>query len=336
VEVPLPSIVAIRGRQPSVVGRTVVAILMVAIYGVVPGADAAAGAGTSPDAVTSPSPPFPLDERLSFKVSWMGIHCGTMTLESFAEEGDNDTTFHIVMTASSSKFFDGVHRVRSRIESWFSGNRMSSVRYHYVSHEKKKNYDDLYLLDLDKGEVKRIKNGEDKSFAMDGDHVHDPLAYLYRLRVLAEEQGDNISLALVTTKGALETNARVVERRRIKTPFGKRDALRVVPEPKDSMLFSRSGKMTVWVGADDQHLPYRVVFDLSFGKLTAKLVEIGVREPTAVYPERAPPFEVPARIVSPCRTASPLPPGKTTEAQRHGEEFHLGSFSFFHENELGG
>jgi hypothetical protein len=252
--------------------RTIFAVLLVAC-----GATASVALDDPVRTVTEPAPPFPVDELLSYKVSWMGLRCGTMTLESFAEPGDDGTTYRIVMTARSSKFFDGVYRVRSRIDSWFSGADMSSIRYHYVSEEKKKSQDDLYEFDLDAGQIRRTKNGEHSEFAIEGDHVHDPLAYLYRLRLLAGESGDQMSLVLATTKGALDTTATVVERKRIKTRFGRQEALRVVPEPKDGMLFSKSGRMAVWVGADERALPYRVIFDLSFGKLVAKLIKIEQR-----------------------------------------------------------
>jgi hypothetical protein len=218
--------------------------------------------------------PFPLDERLRYKVSWMGLHCGQMTLESFASPGEQDTTYHIVMTAASSSFFDGIYRVRARIESWFSGRLGSSIRYHYVSDEKKRHRDDLYEVDFEAGAVRRTKDGKQQLIPLEADRVHDPLAYLYRLRLMLDDEGDEASLTLVTSEGALETVAEVVERKRISTPFGRRDALRVVPHPRGEMLFAKKGRMAVWVGMDERRRPYRVIFDLAFGKLVAKLVEV--------------------------------------------------------------
>jgi hypothetical protein len=225
--------------------------------------------------------PFPLDELLVYDVRYLGLHCGTMTLESFVEESDDGELCRIQMNARSSKFFDGIYKVRTRIDSWFSAERMASVRYHSHGQEKKRITDDLYEVDLAGREVRRTKNGESSSFPIANEHIHDPLAYIYRLRMLVGEPGDAITLALVTSKGDLETVAEVTRRKRIKTRFGRREALLVVPQPKDGMLFSKSGRMEVWYGVDDRRLPYRVVFDLSFGKLVAKLKETHARTPAS-------------------------------------------------------
>jgi hypothetical protein len=40
------------------------------------------------------------------------------------------------------------------------------------------------------------------------------------------------------------------------------------------MLFAKKGRMSLWYGTEETGIPYRVVFDLAFGKLTAKLVRI--------------------------------------------------------------
>jgi hypothetical protein len=85
---------------------------------------------------------------------------------------------------------------------------------------------------------------------------------------------------MVTSDGDVDTVAVVVDRRRIKTPLGKREALIVVPRPKDDELFDKKGRLELWVGTDERRLPYRVVFDLPFGKLVAKLEKIEERAVT--------------------------------------------------------
>jgi hypothetical protein len=202
-----------------------------------------------------------------------------MTLESYVEASDQGLVYRIVMTAKSSKFFDAIYKVRSQIDSWFSGDRMSSFRYHNHGEEKKKVKDDHYEVDFEADRVTRNKNGKLMTYSIEHDHLYDPLAYLYRLRALVSEPGDAVSLVLVTSRGDVETVAEVVERKWIRTPFGKREALRVVPRTKDSMMFSKKGHLELWYGADGARLPYRVVFDLSFGKLVAKLQERHARPP---------------------------------------------------------
>jgi hypothetical protein len=222
--------------------------------------------------------PEHFDERLHYQISWMGIHCGRMTLESYREPGDEDTFHYVVMTARSSSFFDGIYKVRGRIESTYSVTRGSSIRYHDVRQEKKKHSDDLYEIDWTDGSIKHTSGGEIERIPLDADRVLDPLAYLYRLRQVVGEPGQRIPLILVTSDGAENTVAEVVEFKSIKTPFGKRDAVRVVPTASSEEL-KKKGRLGIWIGADDRATPYRLVADLTFGKLVARLIEIERTDP---------------------------------------------------------
>jgi hypothetical protein len=256
------------GRLALVVGGLVVAAALGTVHGT-------AGPGSS--TISTPEPPFPLDEHLTYDVLYLGIRCGSLTLTSFADEGVEDTLYHIVATARTSKFFDGIYRVRVRLESVYSGRRMSSVSYHHTGKEKNETKDELWLVDYDKREVQRNRDGEIKTIAIESDQVYDPLAYLYRMRALLSDSSRQATLAMVTSDGDVETVAEVREKRTVKTPFGKREALIVVPRPKDDELFDKKGSMELWVGTDDRRLLYRVVFDLPFGKLVARLDAIEER-----------------------------------------------------------
>ena len=43
------------------------------------------------------------------------------------------------------------------------------------------------------------------------------------------------------------------------------------PEPRDEMMFSKSGSMVVWIDREEPNRPCRIEFDLSFGTLVASL-----------------------------------------------------------------
>jgi hypothetical protein len=218
---------------------------------------------------------LPVDDLLYFGVSWAGIHCGSMTLESSVELAEKGPRYRIVMTARTSKFFDGIYRVRSRIESVFDATRMSSVSYRETSQEKKKTKDSLWEVDHGNRRVIHTENGDVDEISISSQQVYDPLAFIYRVRLMVAEPGDKVTLTMVTSDGDVDTVAEVVERKKISTPFGKREALRIVPRPKDEMLFSKRGSMSLWVATDDSRVPYRIEFDLSFGKLVAKLKSVG-------------------------------------------------------------
>jgi len=219
--------------------------------------------------------PFPVGERLSYGVSWMGIHCGRMDILSFSEaQEDGKPVYRIVVFARTTKFFDGIYRVRTRLDSHFDPIRMTSVRYEEDSLEKKRHKHEVWLFDPTTGTVSRTKDGEIITIPGGVKRAYDPLAFIFRLREVATKDGSESVLALMTSKGAVETVARVTETRTIRTKMGRSPAMAVVPDPRDRMLFSKSGAMVVWVEKAEPRRPCRIEFDLSFGKLVANLTHV--------------------------------------------------------------
>lgn len=227
-------------------------------------------AADQPPAAAAP-PPFPLDEFLSYNITYLGIHCGSMTLSSYTENQDGTPVYRIDLAARTSKFFDGVYRVRVRIESTYSAERASSLSYHHHGEEKGERKDELWQVDLAASEVHRTRDGKLTTLPLSTDGVVDPLSFVYRMRVLLSKAGERASLTMMTSGGAVETVAEVVETRTVKTPLGSREVLVIVPRPRQDELFSKQGRMEIWVGADERRLPFRIVFDLPFGKLVARM-----------------------------------------------------------------
>jgi hypothetical protein len=229
-----------------------------------------APSGTQPTADAAAV--FPVGERLSYAITWLGVHCGEMEITSFVEPGPGgEPIYRIVVLARTSKFFDGVYRVRSRLDSFFDPRRVTSIRYEENSVEKKKRKSEIWHVDLETGELVRTRNGDETRFPLEVERAYDPLAFIFRLRTMKTEVGTENVLGLMTSKGAVETVARVREHKTIRTKMGKCDAAAVVPEPRDKMMFSKSGSMVVWIDRHEPHRPCRIEFDLSFGSLSAIL-----------------------------------------------------------------
>jgi hypothetical protein len=237
------------------------------------GAFSVAVAAPADDAAARSRPPFPVGEHLTYNIRYLGIHCGAMTLDSFADP-ELPGVSHTVLEARTSRFFDGIYRVRVRIEAVYDAARDSSLSYHHHGQEKKDTKDELWQVDFAAGQVRRSRNGEDEAIPFSGGRVLDPLSFLYRMRMLLGAVGDRATLPMMTSDGDVDTVAEVAGERTEKTPFGKREVLIVVPHPAKDELFTKKGRMEIWMGADAERLPYRVIFDLPFGKLVAILVKV--------------------------------------------------------------
>lgn len=213
----------------------------------------------------------PLDERLQYRVSWLGVHCGDMTLESARVEG-SPALVRMLMTVRTTEFFDSVYRVRAEIESIYNVRRGSTRSFHEVSSEKGDSKDDLWTVDLRFAKAHRTLDGTRKSFDVPADGGHDPLAMLYRLRAMAVEPDQELSVTVITANGVVEASARVEGWERFETPAGEITALKVVQQAVGSGEFARGGGMTMWLSEDPSRTPLRIDFELPFGHLVADLL----------------------------------------------------------------
>jgi len=246
-----------------------------------------------PRAVGAPvgddAPPFDVGEKLAYEVRYVGLHCGDMTLETF--RGD-DADYRIVMTARTTPFFDRIHKVRMRLESWFDPDSGSSIRYRETSFEKDVTSVKEYLLDLEKGTVTELEHGEvSETFEISVRPVHDPLAFIFRARELLGVDGTPVVLNLIGSGKAAPVRVEIVDRKTTSTPSGRQPADIAVPRTTDQLLFSRKGEMEMWLSVDERRIPYRIEFDLAFGSLQAKLASVATRPPTETDADRAPTFD---------------------------------------------
>lgn len=222
-------------------------------------------------AAQSREPALPVHGVLTFKVKYLGLTCGQMTLESRMEDFQGLPSYHIQMKAKNSKFFNRIYKVETQIDSWVDAETLSTLRYESTSDEKGKRHSET--IRVEKGEIIWTKKGKDRHFDLLPDEaVLDPLAYLYRLQSYAVRPGFRPRICLITTKGPMETVAQVSGLMKMKTAFGKRKIVKIHPRPVDGKMFSRKGELSIFVEPGPPPLLRVVEFDLSFGHLKAVLV----------------------------------------------------------------
>jgi len=202
----------------------------------------------------------------------MGITCGHMELQSSLDIYNGRPAYHIVMTARNSDFFNRIHKVDGRIDSWIDAESETTVAYQSLIEEKGEVSSKSYTVSSAAGTVVAVENGTTEKILFEPNTpVLDPLAYLLRLQVQAREPGASVALTLLTGDGAVETIAHVGEVDRRRTSSGPRDLLEVRPMPADGEMFSRKGEVTLWIDPGDGGRLYTVDFKLPFGHLKAHL-----------------------------------------------------------------
>ena len=215
---------------------------------------------------------IPVDSRLAYKVEYLGITCGQMTLESRLEDYRGKPAYHIIMTARNSTFFNKIYRVDGRIESWVDVETMSTLAYTSDITEKGKRKIKRYIIDREAGVVRAEKHGEVETIPYDGGPALDPLAFVFRGRALAGKPGTSFTQPILTDRGPVETKSNVGELKRFKTADGKRELLPVQPMPAEEGVFSRKGEFVYWIDPGPDRKLYRLDAKLGWGRLVAKLI----------------------------------------------------------------
>ena len=215
-------------------------------------------------------PSFPTEGPFHYKVEYLGVTCGHMTVESRLEEYEGRPAYHVVMTACNTRFFNKIYRVDGQIDSWVDAKTMSTLAYESDITERGRRKIRRYRVDYEKGVVRAEKYGKFKTVPYEGEVALDPLAYIFRGRVLAGGPGSTFDLNILTDHGVTATGTRVGDLKKIKTADGKKKLLRVQPLTADGEMFSRRGEFIYWIDPGVTRHLYRLDFKLPFGRLLAK------------------------------------------------------------------
>jgi len=215
-------------------------------------------------------PAFPIEGPNHYKIEYLGVTCGHMTVESRLEEYEGRPAYHVVMTACNTRFFNKIYRVDGQIDSWVDAKTMSTLAYESDITERGRRKIRRYRVDYEKGVVRAEKYGKVKTIPYEGEAALDPLAYVFRGRVLAGGPGSTFDLNILTDHGVTVTGTRVGDLKRFNTADGKKDLLRVQPLTADGEMFSRRGEFIYWIDPGVTRKLYRLDFKLPFGRLLAK------------------------------------------------------------------
>lgn len=228
-------------------------------------------AGSGPPPAASAVGEFPIEGPLAYKVEYLGVTCGHMSLESRRGVFRGKDAYHVIMTARNSDFFNKIYRVDGRIESWVDAATMSTLAYRSDITEKGERDIRQYVVDRERGVVSAEKDGTVEEAPYEAGAALDPMAFIFRGRVLAGYPGSSFSLRLLTDKGAIDTVTRVVEFKGMSTFEGRRVLLGLRPLTANGEMFARKGEFSYWIDPGPQRTLYLLDFKLGFGRLVARL-----------------------------------------------------------------
>ena len=110
--------------------------------------------------------------------------------------------------------------------------------------------------------------------------IQDVLTVIYYLRTQKLEPGKSFDVPLTDAGRVFRLSVAAVEEKEIDTVFGKVKAIRVEPALfGDTSLVRARGQLSIWITADDRHLPVRAQIKVDLGTFDIKLKHVSYPQP---------------------------------------------------------
>jgi hypothetical protein len=212
----------------------------------------------------------PITDRLSYTVEWRLIHAGNAVIES----GPNSATVKLESAGLVSALYKIQDNYRVQFDSSFcvgsslmNSKEGSRHRETAINFDRNRNRASLVEKDVDRNVV------VSKTDIPIPNCVHDVVAGLLRLRRTKVEVGQSVQLPLSDGRKSAAVKIEAQERERVTTPAGTFNTVRYEVNVLNGVVYSRAGRVFVWLTDDERRLPVQIRLRMNFplGTVTLEL-----------------------------------------------------------------
>ncbi len=221
-------------------------------------------------------------EKLTYKISWLGMYVGSATLEVKENKVDNNgTTCKVVLKAWTNSFFSFFYNVTGKIESIVNAQTFKPIRYNSQTHINKK----FIFKEMDYDFQTQKVNARDKKGEYDVDITSDtldPLGVFYYFRKNKVVLNEPINILVNAGKKNFPVEIYARREKLVKTPAGRFWAFQVEPTKDSERQFDDSlnaeGSMRIWFSADMRRVPLIILLKVPVGSAQATLIKMELPE----------------------------------------------------------
>ena len=212
-------------------------------------------------------------EKLEYNVYWAGIRVGNASFEVDQMNGGTVITTRAV----SSPFFSIFYKVEDMSQSILHSDGFPST-YILKTREGRHRKDRLTLFgpkSSDEPQKVTFTNKLDEStreFELDR-HAFDPLSGFYEIRKRQLETGRTEYLDIFDSKRLWNVEVKILRKEKIRVPAGEYDTIVINPLLKSEGIFSKKGKIHIWLTDDEKKVPVMIKSKVKVGVIKAKLRE---------------------------------------------------------------
>jgi len=224
---------------------------------------------------SGPTPlPFKPGERLTYEVTWMGMVGGEGVLSVGGEiDYKGHAVYLLKSEARSVGFVRKLYKVDDHTKSFFDLNKLVSHRVEINISEGNYRKRKVIEFDQERGEASYFINDKEPEIFKIDPKSQDSFSSLYAIRALGAKLtiGNPLFIPVFEDRKKYTLKVNVVRRERLSLPQGMIDTVVLEPQLKTEGIFSRKGKMTLWLTDDEALTPVVVSSKVLIGAFYATL-----------------------------------------------------------------
>jgi len=221
--------------------------------------------------------PFGDGAQLLYRASWVGIPAADARIELHRDR-KNRAMWSGEAWLSTNKAVDVLYRMRDYLREDFSRSSLAPAGFYITQHDNGRRNEYVASFDRKTGVVtmtRRNRRGAQTSRFL-SNNPWGPISGAMMALSQPLALGDELTFDLFGGRNRYVIRFKVARRERISTPLGDFDAWRIVPSMlylSDSDARHEAREATVWVSADDRHLPLRIEAAAFIGTLRIDLIK---------------------------------------------------------------
>ena len=211
-----------------------------------------------------------IDFTIYYSVIGLYVNAGNASFTTTVENYNNKPVYHVVGDGTSNSNYDWIFKVRDRYESYFDTTTLQPYKF---------------LRDVNEGGYKIYENvtfNQKANTAITAkgvfkmpNCVQDVLSSIYYARNINFDNyktGDKIPFNMFLDNEVYSLYIKYDGKEKIKTKYGKFNAIKFKPLLVKGTIFEGGEGMTVWVSDDANHIPLRIESPITVGSVKVDMM----------------------------------------------------------------
>jgi len=186
--------------------------------------------------------------------------------------------YDVKVEAKTWKYLDLFWKMRDSVESVIDAKTLQPERFVFRQRENHRKVDTTAEYDSrqHRWSVKQEGGKKNQRFEFISDKTFDPVSATYFARAQEIEVGKTIVMEVFGGKNRYRVELNIVGKEKIRTKLGEHEAFKIIPKVTNLSRDGVADKMrqaTVWITADHERKPLRIMSHVTIGNIYVDLVE---------------------------------------------------------------